>query len=108
MWVMPAAHTDTCLTGASVLHDRMLMLVGDSVRGNGSHQVLWYRKEFTLPSSWRAAEDDEVFLDFEGAFRRTIVWINGQKVLTHESGYASDPVALKNGPTIWAPESPAP
>lgn len=53
-------------------------------------KVLWYRKEFTLPSSWMGG-DDEVFLDFEGAFRRTIVWINGLKVLTHESGCSYDP-----------------
>jgi beta-galactosidase/beta-glucuronidase len=58
-------------------------------------KVLWYRKEFTFPTSW-TGDDDEIWLDFEGAFRSTILWVNGEKVLTHASGYTPFRLRLDN------------
>ena len=47
--------------------------------------VLWYRKEFNIPIEWKG---DEVFwLDFEGSFRNTTVWLNGILVANHVCGY---------------------
>ncbi len=46
--------------------------------------VLWYRKKFTLPLDWK---DSAIWLDFEGSFRNTTVWINGHIVSNHVCGY---------------------
>lgn len=55
--------------------------------------VLWYRKEFVLPSSWKG---DAFWLDFEGSFRETTVWLNGVKVAYHDCGYTPFRVRLDN------------
>lgn len=44
----------------------------------------WYRKEFTAPES---ANGHKVFLEFEGAFQVTKVWLNGKKVGEHTGGF---------------------
>lgn len=44
----------------------------------------WYRKEFTAPES---ANGHKVFLEFEGAFQVTKVWLNGNKVGEHTGGF---------------------
>lgn len=44
----------------------------------------WYRKSFTAPAGWRGKR---IFLDFEGAFQDTEVWVNGQQVGQHRGGY---------------------
>lgn len=46
----------------------------------------WYRKSFTLPASYRGRS---VWLDFDGVYRKSVVWINGQKLGNHPSGYTS-------------------
>ena len=69
-------------------------------------KVLWYRKEFTLPVSWTNT-NDAVWLDFEGAFRKAVVWINGDKVLTHASGYTPFRLRLDNITSIKAAEKNA-
>ena len=56
-------------------------------------RVLWYRKEFTLPSSWKGSA---VWLDFEGSFRNTTVWINGALAAQHDCGYTPFRVRLDN------------
>ena len=55
--------------------------------------VLWYRKSFTLPAAWAG---DAFWLDFEGSFRETTVWINGDLVGTHSCGYTPFRVRLDN------------
>eukprot|EP00965_Chrysotila_dentata_P229531 6197239-Pleurochrysis_carterae.AAC.2 len=35
--------------------------------------VLWYRKRFSLPAGWAGSA---IWLDFEGSFRKTTVWVN--------------------------------
>src|SRR5689334_11918241 len=34
----------------------------------------WYRKTFTLPAS---AKDKKVFIEFDGVYRNSEVWVNG-------------------------------
>jgi beta-galactosidase len=55
-------------------------------RSGGSFYVGvgWYRKHFTVPSSWNGKR---VELEFEGAFSVTDVWVNGTKAGTHRGGY---------------------
>lgn len=46
--------------------------------------VGWYRKRFDVPAS---AMGREVFIEFEGAFQLSKVWVNGIKVAEHIGGY---------------------
>ena len=55
--------------------------------------VLWYRKSFTLPAAWSGSH---IYLDFEGSFRETTVWVNGAKVAYHDCGYTPFRVRLDN------------
>lgn len=48
--------------------------------------VSGYRKEFDAPKEW---EDNHVFITFEGAAHRATVYLNGQKVYTHNCGYTA-------------------
>jgi len=58
-------------------------------KANGSHGFLpvgvgWYRKTFTLPASDRG---ERLYLDFDGVYRNSTVWLNGHKLGVHPSGY---------------------
>ena len=44
----------------------------------------WYRKTFTLPASDRGKA---VWVDFDGAYRDSTVWLNGVLLGNHPSGY---------------------
>lgn len=46
----------------------------------------WYRKTFTLPGS---EKDKEVFIDFDGIYRDSKVWINGHFLGERPNGYIS-------------------
>jgi beta-galactosidase len=46
----------------------------------------WYRKTFALPAS---AKGKSVWLDFDGIYRNCFVWLNGQFLGHHYSGYTS-------------------
>jgi beta-galactosidase len=48
--------------------------------------VGWYRKSFSLPEEDR---DRRIYLEFDGAFRNSTVWINGYLVGRQPSGYTS-------------------
>ena len=65
-------------------------------------KVLWYRKAFTLPAEW---SDSLVYIDFEGSFRQTTVWINGVQVAHHACGYTPFRVRLDNLTSITFGES---
>ena len=56
-------------------------------------RVLWYRKEFDLPAEWAGGA---IWLDFEGAFRLTTVWVNGERAASHACGYTPFRVRLDN------------
>lgn len=55
--------------------------------------VLWYRKSFTLPAHWNGSL---IYVDFEGSFRDTTVWVNGARVAYHSCGYTPFRVRLDN------------
>jgi beta-galactosidase/beta-glucuronidase len=74
-------------TEASGLHD------------TGFYRAVWYRR------SWQQAQlgaDERLLLHFEAVDWRATVWVNGQKVATHEGGYtpfaADITEALVKGP----------
>lgn len=46
--------------------------------------VGWYRKTFTFP---RADAGKKIYLDFDGVYRDSSVWLNGHLLGTHQSGY---------------------
>jgi hypothetical protein len=44
----------------------------------------WYRKAFEAPADWR---NRRVFIEFEGAFQDTEIFVNGKAVGRHQGGY---------------------
>jgi len=54
--------------------------------GPGFHQnsVGWYRRTFDLPAT---DAGKRIWLQFDGAFRDTTVWVNGWIIARNESGY---------------------
>lgn len=51
----------------------------------------WYRKAFRVPADWAG---EHVSVEFEGVFRHAMVYLNGQLLQNHTSGYTSFDVAL--------------
>ena len=60
--------------------------------------VIWYRKQFKLPSNWynlptainnnnMTNQQTSVFLQFEGSFRNTTIYLNGKRIYNHDCGY---------------------
>jgi beta-galactosidase len=56
----------------------------DTGHGSLPTPTAWYRKTFTLPKSYQGKS---VWLDFDGVFRKSTVYLNGQKLGTQPSGY---------------------
>ena len=54
--------------------------VGD----RGYHPVVWYRRTFSIPDSWR---DRRLLLHFGAVDYRAAVWVNGRLVARHEGGH---------------------
>ncbi|HVU07786.1 MAG TPA: beta-galactosidase GalA [Verrucomicrobiae bacterium] len=52
--------------------------------GFPKNSVGWYRRTFDLPAK---DSGKRIWLDFDGSFRDTTVWVNGWLVGRHESGY---------------------
>ena len=46
----------------------------------------WYRKTFSMPES---SKDKNVFIDFDGVYRKSEVWINGHSLGMRPNGYIS-------------------
>jgi len=46
----------------------------------------WYRKEFKIPTSW---QNSKIFIDFDGIYRNSSVWINGHFLGFRPYGYIS-------------------
>lgn len=59
---------------------------GGSGNGYLNGGISWYRKTFTLPAS---ADGRRVFLEFEGAYMNTEVWVNGASLGVRPYGYAT-------------------
>ncbi len=56
----------------------------DKSHGYRPGEVGWYRRRFSVPQS---DEGKRIWLDFEGVYRNSSVWVNGHKMGLHESGY---------------------
>ncbi|MBI5708533.1 MAG: glycoside hydrolase family 2 protein [Armatimonadetes bacterium] len=56
----------------------------DASHGSLPTPTAWYRKTFDVPKSWKSKS---VYLDFDGVYRNSTVWLNGHKLGTHPSGY---------------------
>jgi beta-galactosidase len=48
------------------------------------NSVGWYRKTFAIPNSDAGRR---IFIEFDGAFRDSAVWVNGHRMGRHASGY---------------------
>ena len=59
--------------------------------------TLWYRKHFNLPSDWKG---QSIWIEFRGVFRATFVYLNGQRLLYHDSGYTTFLVRLDNATIV--------
>jgi len=46
----------------------------------------WYRKTFTMPVS---AKGKEVYINFDGVYQKSTVWVNGRKLGFRPNGYIS-------------------
>lgn len=50
-----------------------------------------YRKTFTIPDDW---SDMTFWLQFEGVFRETMIFLNGKNITAHDCGYTGFSVRL--------------
>ncbi|MGD0038726.1 MAG: sugar-binding domain-containing protein, partial [Bacteroidota bacterium] len=60
-----------------------------STKGNGGYLptgIGWYRKHFDLPT---ISKDQQSWLEFDGVYMNSDVWINGQYLGKHPYGYTS-------------------
>ncbi|MGN6641300.1 MAG: beta-galactosidase GalB [Mucilaginibacter sp.] len=46
----------------------------------------WYRKTFTIPSTFK---NKQVYIDFDGVYQKSTVWINGHELGYRPNGYIS-------------------
>jgi len=56
----------------------------DTSHGSLPVTTAWYRKTFTLPADYK---DKVVWIDFDGVYRDSTVYLNGHKLGTWPSGY---------------------
>src|SRR6185312_315532 len=55
-------------------------------KGFPESSIGWYRREFMLPSSDRGRR---LWIEFDGVYRDSLVWLNGHCLGRHPSGYGS-------------------
>ena len=60
--------------------------------------VTWYRKHFNLPIEWKGKS---IWIYFEGVFRAATIYLNGEMILYHDSGYTSFVVPLNNATNVF-------
>jgi len=83
---------DSSWTSVDVPHDWSISLPfnqGSAAGAGGGYidgGVGWYRKTFTLPSS---SQGQRVFIQFDGAYMDSIVWMNGTQICARPYGYIS-------------------
>ena len=69
------------------------------IRGQGylPKNTTWYRKHFNIPTEWKG---EAIWVYFEGIFRGSTVFLNGQLLNYHDSGYTSFPVRLDSATNV--------
>ena len=58
----------------------------------------WYRKRFRLPAAWD--DGSIIYLQFDGIFRETTLWLNGVNTSSHISGYTSFSMRIDRTPGL--------
>lgn len=76
-------------------------------RGNAGHGALptdvgWYRKTFPLPASDRGRT---LWLDFDGVYRNSQVWLNGHLLGRHACGYSPFRVDISRAANFGGPNT---
>ena len=68
---------------------------GCSGRSYIPRAVMWYRKAFLLPDDWLLTRNQtSIWLEFDGIFRATIVYLNGDIIAQNTQGYLGFEVPL--------------
>ena len=57
----------------------------------------WYRKEFNMPADYSGSS---VWLWFEGIFRDSYIFLNGEQIFYHDCGYTSFSVRIDNATNL--------
>eukprot|EP01084_Bolivina_argentea_P180807 312361_1 len=75
----------------NIPHDYIVGTGAFSPLNEGSHGFLpknysWYRKHFNLDTSW---ENKSIWIDFDGIYRDSNIFLNGVYLGNHMSGYTS-------------------
>lgn len=65
--------------------------------GTSANTVGWFRKSFTLPAS---AAGQSISLEFDGAYRNCLVWLNGITIGRNVSGYSSCSYDITNAAIV--------
>ena len=68
---------------------------GCSGRSYIPRSVMRYRKSFVLPEDWLLARNQtSIWIEFDGIFRATIVYLNGDRIIQNAQGYLGFEVPL--------------
>ena len=68
---------------------------GCSGRSYIPQSVMWYRKSFALPEDWLLTRNQtSMWIEFDGIFRATIVYLNGDIIVQNAQGYLGFEVPL--------------
>ena len=89
-WQIVDAPHDALITGA---YDESAPMFHGYLPAN----TTWYRKHFNLPLEWKGRS---IWIYFEGVFRASTTYLNGQPLLYHDSGYTSFSVRLDNASSV--------
>ena len=83
-----ANYDDSAWREVSIPHDYIIEQTpspdAEMSHGFRPKNISWYRLHFDLPAEYA---DHSTWLEFEGVFRATDVWLNGQFLGHHSSGY---------------------
>jgi hypothetical protein len=69
----------------------------DWSHGYKPRNISWYRKKITLDATWR---EKSVWLEFDGVYRSSDMWLNGIFLGHHLSGYTSFRYRIDNFPGV--------
>ncbi|MEI8376151.1 MAG: beta-galactosidase GalA [Planctomycetota bacterium] len=89
---LPAAprYDDSSWSAVHLPHDYVIEgpfeAKGDPSHGSIVPTTGWYRKVFKLPAG---SKGKSLWIDFDGVYRDSIVWLNGKHLGRHPSGYTS-------------------
>ena len=71
-----------------------------ATRGIKPEELLWYRRDFTIPADWKG---ERVLLHFGAVNWSSTIWINGAIAGSHQGGY--DPFSIDITPFLRAGQS---